>query len=228
MREVRAGEIYRHFKGQLYQVVAVARHSENDEKYVVYQALYGDMQVWVRPYDMFVGEVDRGKYPQAAQKHRFERLDTIVGGNLVQAQGVSRTEDYSEAGILPEEKEQELSGYAPHSGTCVKECTPVQCISTQKMTDSDNVLSRDKGAANTAEVQDEGGIDGRLLRFLDAPTYQDKINYLNIIRPGVDDELLNNIAAAMDIAINEGPVDVRFASLKSCLMTKAKYECARR
>ena len=50
--------IYRHFKGKEYKVIAIAKHSETLEEYVVYQALYGEMGMWIRPLAMFEESVE--------------------------------------------------------------------------------------------------------------------------------------------------------------------------
>lgn len=75
MREIIPG-IYRHFKGKMYYVVCIATHTETGEQMVVYQALYGSHEYFVRPYVMFASEVDREKYPDAIQKYRFEKIGT--------------------------------------------------------------------------------------------------------------------------------------------------------
>ena len=81
---LRPGDIIQHFKRELLadpgetdldQIVSWARHSESDERYVVYRALYGTQETWVRPYAMFMGEVDRQKYPQVRQRWRFELVE---------------------------------------------------------------------------------------------------------------------------------------------------------
>ena len=58
MESIKPGR-YRHFKGKEYEVLGVARHSETDEKLVVYRALYGDFGLWVRPVSMWNETVER-------------------------------------------------------------------------------------------------------------------------------------------------------------------------
>jgi len=50
---------YRHFKGKKYKVIGLAKHSETGEEFVVYQALYGDREFWIRPKKMFFESVEK-------------------------------------------------------------------------------------------------------------------------------------------------------------------------
>ena len=71
--EPNEGQVYQHFKGAFYQIIAVGHHSETGERLVVYYAVGGaKSNPCIRPLDMFMSEVDRNKYPDVKQKYRFE------------------------------------------------------------------------------------------------------------------------------------------------------------
>ena len=85
MERFKIGDTVRHLKREyvndnsaeyLYRILAFAQHTENGEKLVIYQALYPPYKTCARPYDMFVSEVDRQKYPDIKQKYRFEVVKT--------------------------------------------------------------------------------------------------------------------------------------------------------
>lgn len=80
MRKIKEKGIYKHFKGDYYLVEEIAKDSETKEPVVVYRRLYGDGDLWVRPLDMFLSEVDHEKYPNVKQKYRFElqKVETVA------------------------------------------------------------------------------------------------------------------------------------------------------
>ncbi len=70
--EIKNGDRFRHFKGTIYTVVTVAKHTETGEELIVYEDEQGN--TWARPFDMFCSLVDTSKYPRATQKYRFEKI----------------------------------------------------------------------------------------------------------------------------------------------------------
>ena len=72
MHTPQVGDFYRHFKGNTIEIIAIGKHTENLEEMVVYTHAG---ETWVRPMDMFLSKVDKGKYPDVEQEDRFEWME---------------------------------------------------------------------------------------------------------------------------------------------------------
>lgn len=188
-----AGEIYQHFKGKLYQIVALATHTETGEQLVIYQALYGEFQVFARPLSMFLEKVDAKKYPDAAGKDRFMRIPMAEAAAVPQP--------------VPAPSENPVE---PRPAAMPSEST---------------VESRAVAASseNSVEPQPDPG----LLAFLDADSYEEKLEVFASLEGKVDLHMLNAIAASLDLELSEGSLEEQYDTLKSCLMTLERYECNR-
>jgi len=168
----RAHEIYKHFKGNLYQIVALAEHTETHEQLVIYQAMYGDFKIYARPLSMFTSKVDKEKYPEVSQEYRFELQDA----------------------------QKEMQSQEPEEEKALKKASEEIPIPQ---------------------------LDPLLTEFLDADTYEQRLNILAGLQHRITDEMITTMAIACDVEVEDGDTAARFNSLKQCLLTLEKYECNR-
>lgn len=194
------GQIYRHFKGNLYRIVTLAEHSETGEKLVVYQALYGDYSVYARPLSMFMEKLDKEKYPDAATKLRFELQNELIESSFNKtAEKMEESLEYREE-VVPKAQKTETAKSIEETKESLKE---------------------------PEETQGELNIDPLILEFLDAGSCEERLNILSALHHRITDDMINTMAMAMDLEIKEGDVEERFEELRTCLLTFERYECNR-
>ena len=199
-------EIYKHFKGNLYQITAIAEHTETGEQLVIYQALYGDFKTYARPLTMFVSRVDREKYPDVTQEFRFE------------LQGPEAERQRRESAEVPQ-PEQKVIETPQTNREAVEAPLPVEeSVETANPVQEDSASEPSEG---------ELSLDPMVLEFLDADDYEKRLNILAGIHHRITDDMITTMAIACDVEINEGDTEERYEALKTCLLTLEKYECNR-
>ena len=193
-------EIYKHFKGNLYQIVTIAQHSETGEQLVIYQAMYGDFKTYARPLAMFTSEVDKVKYPEIQQRFRFELQGADADRQTRESAAVSgaQTTTAQDAAIWTAQAAAKPASVETHPET-----------------------------AHIEAAEEEPALDPLVLEFLDADSYEQKLNILAGLHHRITDEMITTMAIACDIEVNDGETEERYEELKNCLLTMEKFECNR-
>lgn len=198
----RPQEIYRHFKGKIYQIITLARHSEDGMQMVVYQQLYAPYEVYVRPLEMFMSKVDTSKYSNERQIYRFEKLD-IEKLDIRSGENTDRTK-----GIPTESFDRRVNAGQAKQETAVEK----KAAATE---------TRSTGSEEAFEL------DAGLVEFLDANSYEKKLQILSSLHPRITDAMIDTMAVSLDTEVKAGDIETRYNEIKNCLMTMERFECNR-
>ena len=212
MRQLpKPGEIYKHFKGNCYRVITVAEHTETGEKLVVYQALYGEFGVYARELSMFLGPVDKGKYPYVTQKKRFELVESGAADPVAEgADGMPKS------GRTGPDRQNGNSGISVLAG-----------MKENAGSDSGNEKTVTSEKEQSPEKEAEPGIDPMVLAYLDADTCKEKLQILTTMKDRLTDAMINTMAIAIDVEVKPGDITEWYEELKYCLATRERFECRR-
>ena len=233
-------EIYKHFKGNLYQIVTIAQHSETGEQLVIYQAMYGDFKTYARPLAMFTSEVDKVKYPEVQQRFRFELQGADEDRQTRESDAVSGAQ--TAAGAAPTATAQDAATGAAQTATAqtataqpaTTQAAPT--VTAQTATQAAPTVTAQPASVETQPVapaahievaEEEPALDPLVLEFLDADSYEQKLNILAGLHHRITDEMITTMAIACDIEVNDGETEERYEELKNCLLTMEKFECNR-
>lgn len=204
-------EIYKHFKGNLYQIVTIAQHSETGEQLVIYQAMYGDFKIYARPLAMFTSEVDKVKYPEVQQRFRFELQGADADRQIRETDEVNGGQTTTQA--VPTATAQDAAIWTAPTATAQDAAAWATSTTAQP--------------ASVETQPEEPTLDPLVLEFLDADSYEQKLNILAGLHHRITDEMITTMAIACDIEVNDGETEERYEELKNCLLTMEKFECNR-
>lgn len=224
----RPGEFYRHIENKLYQIIAVAEHTENGEELVVYQALYGSYRIFATPLSLFNRKVDLRQHPRAGQEYCFEPVKfwsekrTMKSSFAKEAEGEEfldeeySDEDYSDEDYGEEDYREESDRKEDVQGKIDSR------EDAQKGADS-GIDDREK----EDKERDSGEAIQWLERFLDAQGYEKQLEVLTQMRGKVGSRELASICLVLGIPVLSGDEDSQIANIKKHLETRMRYDTRR-
>lgn len=213
-----SGEFYRHFSGEIYQIKMLAKDSETEKRLVVYQGMFPPFQCWVRSLEMFMCEVDHQKHPDVKQKMCFEyvdihELDAIITKNDPKDIAVKNDSMRKLAQGQPE------ASAGSHAGESVESVDDAVLVRALESGQPERYLS---GRITDREIAERG-----CMKILDADSFHEKRQLMVGMKQYLDKRLLHNIAAALDIVLEEGDLESQYDSLLHCLDTMEHFEGGR-
>lgn len=168
----KAEDFYRHFKGELYQIITVATHTESGEYLVIYRALYGSFKTYARPLSMFLEEVDKEKYPDSKDTYRFTKVEFVPSHKRQQTAG-SEDSKISEA-----------------SSEYKKEVNRQKKDTTQETPPTPPQVSPSFEEDKAMKL---------FMEFLEEDSFDKKRNILRAIAPIATEHIIYSMAASLDL-----------------------------
>lgn len=251
----RPGELYRHYTGEIYQILTVAKHSETGEQLVILQAMFGAFESYASPLSQFISEVDHQKYPRIKQQYWFMRINRMEQMEQRQLASEQRSLGEYEAGLqrmnggtdaAGEIKTQETdsTGQAAKRPNTRSPAESKRVFREEGKTASDiepsyqqkfrkQIADRESRREQFLKPQKQESATNELranpclLKFLDADTYEAKYQVLTEIREEMTDRLIDDMAVVLDVVIPEGPINDRYCQLRNIILTRQKYESIR-
>ena len=224
-------EIYRHFKGNLYQIITLAENSETGEAMVIYQALYGEFKVYARPLEMFVSKVDREKYPDVEQEYRFALQETAViyaGMVDISAGGVpAETQESSEENAKVASGLYEFATISERNLAEETACQERNVDSEETACQEQNLASAEIAYQEQSPDSGEMTLDPLVWEFLDADSHEKRLNILSALHHRITDSMITTMSIACDIEVADGDLEERYQQLRNCLLMLDRFEIRR-
>lgn len=194
------GQIYRHFKGRLYQVIGIAEHTETGEPLVIYQALYGTFKLYARPYEMFASEVDRSEYSveEYPQQYQFEPVELTTCEEGAERDNPNGDPSERITGKSLVKAGEHVLGSALGSDVA----------------NSDGVAGR-KMMQTGQEF---------LMAFLETDSYREKLDILQAIGNDCTEAIVNSMALSLDMGLKGNSMEECKEEIRQSLMLHMKYE----